>query len=241
MALITMLALTAQAQDARELVRKSDELFRGQSSKSEMTMTIVRPNWTRDITMWAWSRGEDYSLILVLAPARDKGVAYLKRQKEVWNWQPSIERTIKLPPSMMSQSWMGSDFTNDDLVRDVSVVNDYSHKILGEETINGYPCYKIEMIPRAEAAIVWGKVVVWIAKDQFWQLKGEFYDEEGYLVNTMYASEITNLGGRQLPAKMEMIPEDNPGNKTMIRYHSIEFGADIPESFFTVQNMRTVR
>lgn len=229
------------AQDAATIVAQADKQFRGAANKSEMTMTIVRPTWSRDITMRSWSLGDDYAMILILSPARDKGAAYLKRDNEVWNWQPTIQRTIKLPPSMMSQSWMGSDFTNDDLVRDVSVVADYTHTIIGSEQINGNDCYKIEMIPKPEVPVVWGKVIQWIEKENYWTLKAEQYDEEGFLVNTMYASDIRNLGGRQLPATMEMIPADSPDQKTIITYKDIAFDIAIEEAYFSIQNMKRLR
>lgn len=229
------------AQNAKEIVAKSDQQFRGNSNRSEMTMTIIRPDWSREISMRSWSLGDDYSLILILSPARDKGSAFLKRGNEVWNWQPSIQRTIKLPPSMMSQSWMGSDFTNDDLVRDVSIVDDYNHTLAGEETIDGRDCHKIEMVPKPDVPVVWGKVIQWIDKENYWTLKAEQYDEDGYLVNTMYTSDITNLGGRELPAKMEMVPADSPDQKTVITYQSIAFNIDIETEFFSIQNMKRLR
>lgn len=228
-------------QDAKAIVAKAEQTFRGKSNKSEMTMTIVRPGWSREISMRSWSLGDDYSLILILSPARDKGSAFLKRGNEVWNWQPSIQRTIKLPPSMMSQSWMGSDFTNDDLVRDVSVVDDYQHTLLGSATIDGRNCYKIEMIPHPDVPVVWGKVIQWIDKANYWTLQVEQYDEDGYLVNTMHTRDIRNLGGRQLPATMEMIPADSPDQKTVITYQSIEFNIDIETTFFSIQNMKRLR
>ena len=131
--LITLLMALQPAfgQSAKDIIRKAEEIRRGvQSSQAEMTMTIVRPDWTRSMSMKSWSKGDDYALMLVTAPARDAGTATLKRSNEVWNWVPRIERTIKLPRSMMSQSWMGSDFTNNDLVQDVSIVDDYDHRIL---------------------------------------------------------------------------------------------------------------
>ncbi len=236
-----LLPAIVMAQDAKEIVARSDQQFRGNSNKSEMTMTIVRPDWTREISMRSWSLGDDYSLILILSPARDKGTAYLKRNNEVWNWQPSIQRTIKLPPSMMSQSWMGSDFTNDDLVRDVSIVDDYTHSLLGTEEVDGHTCYKIEMIPKPDVPVVWGKVIQWIDTENYWTIRAEQYDEEGYLVNIMKTSDIQNLGGRMLPAKMEMIPADATDQKTVITYQSIAFNIDIETEFFSIQNMKRLR
>jgi len=160
--LLGLFAISAFAQDIdiKEIVRKSDEKFRGTSSTGSFSMTIQRPTWSRTISMKSWSLGTDYSLIYVTAPAKEKGQVFLKRKNEMWNWVPTIERMVKVPPSMMMQSWMGSDFTNDDLVRESSIVKDYTHKLLGEETIDKYPCYKVELIPLENAPVVWGKVLM---------------------------------------------------------------------------------
>jgi outer membrane lipoprotein-sorting protein len=241
--LLTTAMTPVQAQDltAREIIKRSDEKMRGESSRGEMKMTIIRPTWTREMSMKMWSLGDDYSLILVTAPARDKGTAFLKRDKEIWNWQPTIDRVIKLPPSMMMQSWLGSDFTNDDLIRESSILEDYEHRLLGSEVIDGRDCYQIEMIPKEEAAVVWGKVIVWIDKVEFIQLKTEFYDEDDYLVNTMLGKEIKDLGGKQLASVLEVIPADEEGHMTRIEYVSLEFDIAIEESFFSVQNMKRVK
>lgn len=241
--LLTTAMAPVQAQDltAREIIKKSDEKVRGESSRGEMKMTIIRPSWTREMSMKMWSLGDDYSLILVTAPARDKGTAFLKRDKEIWNWQPTIDRVIKLPPSMMMQSWLGSDFTNDDLIRESSILEDYEHRLLGAEVIDGRDCYQIEMIPKEEAAVVWGKVIVWIDKVEFIQLKTEFYDEDDYLVNTMLGKKIKDLGGKQLASVLEVIPADEEGHMTRIEYVSLEFDIAIEESFFSVQNMKRVK
>ncbi|HKK25845.1 MAG TPA: outer membrane lipoprotein-sorting protein [Gracilimonas sp.] len=226
------------AQDATEIVRKMDEKMRGESLKAEVTMTIVRPDWSRQVTMESWSRGTEYSMILITAPARDEGTAFLKRGNEIWNWVPSVGRTIKMPPSMMMQSWMGSDFTNDDLVRESSAVTDYDHELVGEETIQGYECYKIEMKPKPDAPVVWTRVDVWISKEEYLELKAEFYDEFGELINVMNGMEVKEFDGRMIPSKMEMIPMDEEGYKTILEYRSMEFNENIPQSFFSVQNMR---
>lgn len=238
--LVTSLILSgvALAQDATEIVRKMDEKMRGESLKAEVTMTIVRPDWSRQVTMESWSRGTEYSMILITAPARDEGTAFLKRGNEIWNWVPSVGRTIKMPPSMMMQSWMGSDFTNDDLVRESSAVTDYDHELVGEETIQGYECYKIEMKPKPDAPVVWTRVDIWVSKEEYLELKAEFYDEFGELINVMNGMEVKEFDGRMIPSKMEMIPMDEEGYKTILEYKSMEFNENIPQSFFSVQNMR---
>ncbi|NJB69926.1 outer membrane lipoprotein-sorting protein [Saonia flava] len=226
---------------AKEIVRKADDNMRGKTSLANITIKIIRPTWNREMNMKAWTKGDDYSMILVTGPAREKGTVFLKRIKEVWNWIPAIERNIKLPPSMMSQSWMGTDFTNDDLVKEASSVSDYDHKILGEESILEKNCYKIEMIPKQSAAIVWEKVVVWIDSTDFLQLKAEFYDEDGELVNIMNSSDVKEVGGRKITSKIEMFPVDKEGNSTVIIYNDIEFDRPINDNFFTTRNMKQLK
>ncbi len=228
-------------QDPKEIVRKSDEKLRGNSSKGELKMTIIRPKWTREITIKSWSKGDDFALMYVTSPARDRGVVFLKREKEIWNWQPSIERMIKLPPSMMMQSWMGSDFKNDDIVKQSSIVDDFTHQLTGSEIIESRDCYIIEMIPKEEAAVVWGKVISWIDKEEFMQLKHEFYDEDGYLIHTMYGKGVKNLGGKLLPSILEVIPADEEGNKTVVEHLSLNFDIPIDNDFFSVQNAKRVK
>lgn len=215
--------------------------MQGNSSRSEMVMKIVRPDWSREVTMKGWALGREYSLILITAPARDKGTAFLKRDKEIWNWQPSIDRVVKLPPSMMMQSWMGSDFTNDDLVKESSAVNDYSHTLVGDTVVGDRDCYKIEMIPKEEAAVVWGRVEAYISKEDYLQMLFKYYDEDEILVNTMYMSEIKEIGGRIIPTVLEMVPAEDPGHKTLIIYRNIEFEIPIKDDFFSIQNTKRVR
>ncbi len=226
---------------AKEILQKADAKVRGKTSQAEIKMTIIRPKYTREVIMKSWSSTDEYSLILVTSPARDKGTAFLKRNKEMWNWQPTIDRVIKMPPSMMTQSWMGSDFTNDDLVRQSSIVEDYTHEILGAEQLEGYDCYKIQLIPKPEAPVVWGRIVIWISKNDYLQLKTEFYDEDDYLINTMQGKAVKNIGGKILPTLIEVIPAEEEAHKTLIEYISLEFDQPIKASFFSIQNMKRIR
>ena len=213
----------------------------GKKTYSVITMTITKPSWSRTVTMKAWSIEPDYSIVYITEPARDKGSVTLKRKTEVWNWIPTIQKTIKIPPSMMLASWMGSDFTNDDLVRQSSVVEDYLHKLLGEEPFGGYDCYKIELIPKPEAGVVWGKIITWITKKEYMQLKEEFYDEDGALVRSMIGSKPKNFDGHLLPSYSEMIPHNKPGNKTSFETKELDFDVSITPEFFSLQNMSRVR
>lgn len=229
------------AQDATEIVRKADEHAKSKTSVAEITIQIIRPTWSREMSMKTWIKGNDLAMLLITGPAKDKGIVYLKRKKEVWNWIPSIERNIKLPPSMMSQSWMGTDFTNDDLVKEASVVVDYNHHLIGEQEIDARDCYKIQMIPKPEAAIIWGKVILWVDKKDFMMLRAEYYDEENELINTMTTGDIKMLGGKLLPSRMEMIPHDKKGNKTIMIYNSLVFDTPVDDGFFSTQNMLRVK
>ncbi len=233
--------LWAQEMDAKAIVKKSDEKLRGNSNKATMSMRIVRPDWERSMSLKSWSKGQDYSLVLVTAPAKDKGTVSLMREKELWNWMPSIERTIKISPSMMSQSWMGSDFTNDDLLKQSSIVEDYNHTLEAEEEVSGFDCYKIKLMPKPDAPVVWGKIELWISKEEFHQVKAAYYDEDEYLVNEMQAYDPATMDDREILTRLEMRPVDEEGHKTVITYEDIDFDINISESFFSLQNMRRVR
>lgn len=228
-------------QTAKEIIQKADQLMQGNSSKGEMTMTIVRPKWTREIGMKTWSKGNEYSLTLITDPARDAGTGFLKREKELWNWQPTIDRVIKMPPSMMMQSWMGSDFTNDDLVRESSIVKDYEHRLLGDTTIGAYQAWKLELIPQEDAPVVWGRILAYIEKDNYFQLLFKYYDEDGFLINTMVLSDIRQLGNRSIPTRLEMIPAENPDQKTVLIYKKMVFDIELDDRFFSLQNLKQLR
>lgn len=239
--LILSLLQIVFAQDAKSIVKKANDLLRSKSSYSDVTMKVIKQDWAREFSMKVWAIEPDYSLVLITAPASDKGTVTLKRGQQVWNWIPNIRREIKIPPSMMLQSWMGSDFTNDDLVRESSIVEDYDHSIIDTEKYAGYECYKIQLNPKPDAGVVWGKILSWITKEGFMEIKAEYYDEDDYLVKSMTGSEIKPLGGRTIPTHWEMIPEDKPGQKTTMDYKDIEFNAKIDQSFFSKQNMKRVR
>lgn len=241
--MLTTAAFTSISQTltAKEIVKRANDKASGNSSQGTMKMTIVRPDWSREVAMKAWSKGTEFYLIYITEPVKDKGQVFMKRQQDMWNWMPNINRMIKLPPSMMGQSWMGSDFTNDDLVRMNSIIDDFTHEILGSEMIDGYDCYVIELIPKPEAAVVWGKIKLWISKAEYYELKGEYFDEDMLLVNTMTSSQIKKLGDRVLPSKMIMTPVDKPGNQTILETIDMVFDKPIDESFFSQQNMKNVR
>ena len=236
-----LLTVIGHSQDAKEIVRKSDELIKSKSSYAEVTMTVVKTDWSRTIGMKMWALEPDYAIIYITEPARDKGSVTLKRKKEVWNWIPAAQKVIKIPPSMMLQSWMGSDFTNDDLVKESSVVNDYTHTIVGEENFNGYDCYKIVSVPKPDAGVVWGKLLIWVAKNEYFQLKVEFFDEDEFIVKTYIGNDIKEMGGRIIPTHWEMIPIDRTGEKTIFIYNKIEFNYNVNETFFSERNMKRVR
>ncbi len=239
--LLSLLTSILSAQDATEIIKKVDQKMRGNSSSSEMSMKIVRPDWSRQISMKGWSLGTDYSLILITSPARDQGTVFLKRNKELWNWQPTIDRVVKLPPSMMTQSWMGSDFTNDDLVKESSIVHDYNHFIRGDTTITNRDAWKIELIPREDAPVVWGRILIYVSKAEYIELLVKYYDEDDFLINTMILSDIREMGGRLIPTRMDMIPAENPENSTVILYKEIQFDIGILEDFFSIQKMKRIR
>ena len=230
------------AQDANQILKNSEQKIQGiKSSYQEMMIKIVRPKWSKEMTMKGWSIGEDYFTSVVLSPAKEKGTVFLKRENEVWNYIPSIERTIKLPPSMMMQNWMGTDFTNDDLVQRSSITDDYTNSIIGNEIIDGLDCWIIELIPNEDAAVVWGKLVMWIDKRDYMQLKTHFFDEYDEMTSIMTGKAIKNFDGKKLPAIIEFVPLDKEGNKTIVERLVWKFDIDINERFFLPNYMKNLR
>jgi len=230
-----------QDNDARDIVKRADQKMRGSTMQAEILIKTIRPTWSREMQCKIWEKGNEHALILIQSPVRDKGISFLKRKKEVWNWLPTLERTIKLPPSMMSQSWMGTDFTNDDLVKESSIVDDYDHKIIGDTLILERDCFIIQMIPKPESAVVWSKVIVCIDKKDFLELHSRFYDEEGDLINTMNSFDIKMMHDRIIPTRFEMIPADKKGQKTVMIYKNIQYDKPIADNFFSIVQMKMLK
>ncbi|WP_087025591.1 outer membrane lipoprotein-sorting protein [Thaumasiovibrio subtropicus] len=244
MFVLTCLTANAHANEALtafEVVERSDQQMRGESSYTESTMKIVRPTWTRSMSMKSWTKGQDLSLVLITAPAKDKGSASLKRYREMWNWLPSIERVVKIAPSMLGQSWMGSDFTNDDLINQSSIVVDYHHQIVEKEAFDGEVMYVIDAFAKEDAPVVWSRVRLWISESSYLQRKVAFYDEFDELVNTMSTYDVQEMGGRLIATRMEMVPADKPDQKTEMITHAAQFDFDISDDFFSQQQMKALR
>lgn len=241
--LIFLFSTNIYAQDATEIVRKADTKFNGEKSAYyEMSMTIVRPKYKRTLEFKGWNEGTENSLTLVTAPAKEKGQSFLKSGNNMWSWNPTIQRIVKLPPAMMSQGWMGSDYSNDDILKESSLTTDYHHQIIkNDEVIDGNICYLIQLTPKEDASVVWGKVELWIYKDQYLTLKANYYDEDDFLVKTHLAYDIKNFDDRKLPAVMEIIPAEEEGNKTIVTIKSMKFNIDLKPNFFSQQNMKRIR
>lgn len=242
--LFLLLSSVTVAQNTSELtsiISKAENKLRGKSSIAEMKITTVRPKYTREMRMKSWTQGEDLSLMYIMQPVRDKGTTYLKRFKEIWYYLPSIERNIKMPPSMMNQSWMGTDLSNDDLVKKTSLSKDFDHTLLSDEIIDGNACYHIALIPHENADVIWGKIEIWIEKENFNVMKQQSFDEDMELVNTMISSNIQKVSGETIPLNMEFYPADNPDQKTLLEYISIEFNVEIPNHYFTTQYMTKIK
>lgn len=234
-------SLSAQELTAKQILEKVTSNKQGETLYSEVTMTIVRPTWTRVVGIKNWTKGEKYSLILITSPAKDKGQAFLKREKDLWNWMPSIDRMVKMSSSVMGQSWMGSDFTNDDMTKHSSKLEDYTHELNGTEDVRGDECYKLTLVPKEEAAVVWGKIVMWITKKDFIEVKSEFYDEDGVLINTYNGYDIKEYQGRKIPSRLEVVPADKPNQKTVLTVHKNDFNKPMSDDFFSQQNMKKLR
>lgn len=239
--LFLFISTCLSSQSAEEIIVRSDEVLRGSTAIADMTITIVRPRWERTMRLKSWTKDKDYSLIYLKSPKKDEGTTFLRREKEMWNYIPRIERTIKLPPSMMMQSWMGTDFSNDDLVKQSSIIEDFTHLLDGDSIILNRRCWKLILTAKEEAAVVWGKMEIWIDQKDYLQLCTNFYDEDGYLINVMQVKEIQKMGGRVIPKIMEMYPADEKDKKTIMSYNSIVFDAQLPVNIFSLNQIKQLR
>jgi outer membrane lipoprotein-sorting protein len=233
-------AQAAHAADAREIVRAAVDHWRGISSYCEMTMTIHRPDWERSMSMRAWTQGDDRSLVRVTAPKKDEGNGTLINDNNMWSYSPKVNRVIKVPSSMMGQSWMGSDFSNKDISRVDDIIDQYDHRILGEDQRDDHTVFTIESVPHEEAAVVWGKEVL-VIRDDHVLLEHRFYDQDGKLVKMLQSLEIGEMGGRQIAIDQRMQKVDAPGDWTEIIVNAVEYDLDLKDSLFTLSNLRNPR
>tara|TARA_R110002049_G_scaffold94988_2_gene233423 strand:- start:5758 stop:6510 length:753 start_codon:yes stop_codon:yes gene_type:complete len=237
--LLPALALTAEP-DASQIVRDTIDNWRGVSSYSEMTMTIHRPDWERSMTMRGWTKGDDQSLVRVTAPQKDRGNGTLIDGNSMWSFSPKVNRVIKVPSSMMAQSWMGSDFSNKDIAKSDDIIDQYDHTLLSVSEENGFKVYEIESVPHEEAAVVWGKEVLRIREDHV-LLEQKFFDQDGELVKQLKTLKIAEMDGRQTAVQQRMGDVDAPDEWTEIQILQVEFDIDIPDSTFTQSNLRNPR
>tara|TARA_B100000745_G_scaffold164074_1_gene107369 strand:- start:7 stop:762 length:756 start_codon:yes stop_codon:yes gene_type:complete len=232
--------VTAQT-DPLEIINRVDRLLRGDSSRGVATMEVVTENWEREMTMELWSLGTDYSLVRLRAPRKEAGTATLMADDDIWNYLPKVDRTIKIPSSMMGGAWMGSHFTNDDLVKESQLTDDYEVELVFDGDRDGVTVWEFRLTPKSDAAVVWGHVEYQVQQDNYMPLWTRFYDEDGDLSRTMTYSDFAELGGRLVPAVMEMQPADKPGERTAITYQELEFDVDIEQSFFSLRNLQRQR
>jgi len=226
--------------DPKAIVQAAMDHWRGVSSYSEMTMTIHRPDWERTMSMRGWTQGEDKSLVRVTAPAKDAGNGTLILDDEMWTYSPKINRVIKVPSSMMSQSWMGSDFSNRDVARDDDILDEYDHTLTQTENADGHTIYHIEAVPHPTAAVVWGRQVLQV-RDDFVLLREDFYDQDGVLVKSMVTSDIKEMDGRTVAAKQRMNNVETPEEWTEIIVNDVDFDIDVSDRMFTLSNLRNPR
>lgn len=231
----------AGQQTPEEIVRHVDELLRGESSQGRVTMEVVTERWTRTMEMETWSLGQDYSLVRVLSPAREAGTATLKVERDIWNYLPRVDRTIRVPGGGMGGSWMGSHFTYDDLVRESSYVDDYQveESFAGER--DGTVLWEFTLTPLPEAPVVWGHLELDVRQDDLMPLRMRYYDDQGELARTMEFSEFETMDGRLVPTRMTMRPEDQPGESTTLTYADLEFDVGLEPGFFSLERLRGSR
>ncbi len=237
---VPMGAYSEAAPDAAAIVKAAVDHWRGLSSYSEMSMVIHRPDWERSMTMRAWTKGDERSLVRVTEPRKDRGNATLTDDDNMWTFSPKVNRVIKIPSSMMGQSWMGSDFSNKDVARADDIIDQYDHVLLGTSDEDGVTIYEIESTPHEDAAVVWGREVLKIRDDHV-VVEHAFYDQDGELVKTLVSLDIGEMGGRTIALRQRMAKVDAPDEWTEIAMLAVEYDIELKDSMFTLSNLRNPR
>ncbi len=232
--------LPDQEYDATQIVRDAVNHWRGVSSYTEMSMVIHRPDWERRMAMRAWTKGENQALVRVIDPAKDRGNGTLTDEGSMWSFSPKVNRIIKIPSSMMGQSWMGSDFSNKDVAKADDIIDQYDHSLLGMVEEDGVKIYEIQSVPHEEAAVVWGREVMRIRDDKV-VVDHKFYDQDDELVKILQSLDIREMGGRTIAVRQRMHKIETPDEWTEIQVNSVEYDIDIADSIFTLSSLRNPR
>ena len=223
---------------AEKILDNVDDLYRSNASHGILTLSVTTVNWQRTLTLEQWSKGEDKSLIKVLKPKKEKGLATLRVDKNMWNYMPKVKRVGKIPSSMMSSSWMGSHFTNDDLVKQSRMAEDYTFSITFEGMNDGKEIIEVTCLPNKEAAVVWGKVEVVVYADDYLPLRMIYYDEDLLLSRSLEFTNIEMMDGKIIPTMMSMIPTNEPGESTTVKWEEIQFDVAIDDDFFSLRKLQ---
>jgi outer membrane lipoprotein-sorting protein len=243
---VLLLTLTAgrvaAVEEIADVILFLDNLYRSDDSYTEMTMHIVTAHWERTLTMKAWSEGSEKTFVRILSPAREAGMATLRIGTEMWNYLPNTNSTVRVPPSMMSGSWMGSDISNNDIVREITYYDDYTWEYTTDSALTGAPeadLLYIVLTPKASTAVVWTSIVVGLGSSDFLPLWERYYDQHGAEMKTITFSDFRDMGGRTIPAVMEVIPADKDGQSTTITWTAAEFNQGVNTDLFTLRNLQS--
>jgi outer membrane lipoprotein-sorting protein len=238
--LLWLPSLAAEELTADSIIRKAVDHYRGLTSYSQMTMIIHREDWERSMTMRAWTEGDKRTLVRVIEPRKDAGNGTLTVDGNMWTYTPKINRVVKVPSSMMSQNWMGSDFSNKDISKDTAILDEYDHSLLKLYEEAGHQVYVVQSVPHEEAAVVWGREVLHI-RDDWVMLRHQFWDQDDVLVKTLRTLQIEEMDGRTIASVIRMGKEESPQEWTEVRTDLVDFDIDLPANLFTLSNLRNPR
>jgi outer membrane lipoprotein-sorting protein len=223
---------------AQEILEVIDDLWRSTSSTAKMQMKVKTKHYTRTMVMDSWTKGKDKSLVRIISPLKEKGTVSLKNGNTMYTYLPKTDRVIRLTSGMMMGSWMGSHFTNDDLVKESRLSEDYDPVVTYEGVRDGRDIVEFDLVPKPEAPVVWGKIVIIVRAGDFLPVVSRYYDEDMVLIRTLDFLDIRKMDDRLLPAVMHMVPADNPLEFTELVYLNIDFNVDLQDSFFSLMQLR---
>ena len=228
-------------ESANAIVKKSEDKLRAASVIGVMTIQMIRPRWEKTMEVKAWVKGTEYAAAYILAPESDSGTVFLKNGDEVWNYLPKVKKTIKMPMNVLSQTWMGTDMSNDDLLNASTFSQDFEANKVGDVSFMGRECHKIALVPKDQDNTIWGKIILYIDKENYVQLHAQFYDESQELKHSLTGYDVKQVGGRILASKFVLLPNNARDQRTIVSYDELTFDAPISNTFFEKTNIASIQ
>jgi hypothetical protein len=232
--------LSSDEKELKEILANTDKLWVGEASEAQLSMNVKTANYSRTLELKYWVKGKKNTMVLITSPKKEKGTVTLKINDDMYNYLPKVARTVKVSSALRGGSWMGSHFTNDDLIRATLLNDSYDATVLNKSTQNKKSVWKIQLIPKKNTPTPWGKIVLELNHTDNLPMKQQYYDEDKKLVRTITYSNVKKMGDRQVPTIIKVIPESKKGEYTQLTYKKIDYSVKLNDDFFSLTRIENL-